>query len=319
MDYIVLDLEWNQSPDGKGTQRKEIPFEIVEIGAVKLNAKFEIADTFSEIVAPSVYKEMHYVTKELIHLDMDQLKKGRPFPEVLGRFFDWCGQDYMFCTWGMMDLTELQQNMRYYNVPQHMKYPLTYYDVQKLFSIAYEDRKSRRSLEYAIDYLKIDKESAFHRAESDAYYTALIFAGLDKRVLRNYSIDYYHNPRNRREEIYAVFDTYSKYVSREFVTREQAMGDREVSSTRCYLCGKPARKRIRWFSGNNKVYYCQAVCEEHGFLKGKIRMRKAEDGKFYVVKTLKLVGKEEAGMIRERQEQVRLKRKIRKKPGSRGN
>ena len=80
MDYIVLDLEWNQSPDGKGTQRKEIPFEIVEIGAVKLNAKFEIADTFSEIVAPSVYKEMHYVTKELIHLDMDQLKKGRPFP-----------------------------------------------------------------------------------------------------------------------------------------------------------------------------------------------------------------------------------------------
>ena len=85
MDYIVLDLEWNQSPDGKGTQRTEIPFEIVEIGAVKLNAKFEIADTFSEIVAPSVYKEMHYVTKELIHLDMDQLKKGRPFPEVLGR------------------------------------------------------------------------------------------------------------------------------------------------------------------------------------------------------------------------------------------
>ena len=53
MDYIVLDLEWNQSPNGKGTENKAVPFEIVEIGAIKLNADFEIVSEFSEIIAHS--------------------------------------------------------------------------------------------------------------------------------------------------------------------------------------------------------------------------------------------------------------------------
>ena len=36
MDYIVLDLEWNQSPAGKSGENRAIPFEIIEIGALKL-------------------------------------------------------------------------------------------------------------------------------------------------------------------------------------------------------------------------------------------------------------------------------------------
>ena len=38
MNYIVLDLEWNQSDTGNETATKEIPFEIIDIGAVKLNS-----------------------------------------------------------------------------------------------------------------------------------------------------------------------------------------------------------------------------------------------------------------------------------------
>ena len=34
--YIVLDLEWNQSPLGKDGSMDRLPFEIIEIGAVKL-------------------------------------------------------------------------------------------------------------------------------------------------------------------------------------------------------------------------------------------------------------------------------------------
>ena len=37
MNYIVLDLEWNQSNTGKEPQVKELPFEIIDIGAVKLD------------------------------------------------------------------------------------------------------------------------------------------------------------------------------------------------------------------------------------------------------------------------------------------
>ena len=33
MDYIVLDLEWNQSPEGKENSVESMPFEIIEVGA----------------------------------------------------------------------------------------------------------------------------------------------------------------------------------------------------------------------------------------------------------------------------------------------
>ena len=44
MNYIVFDLEWNQSPGGKKWSNSRLPFEIIEIGAVKLNEKKEIVD-----------------------------------------------------------------------------------------------------------------------------------------------------------------------------------------------------------------------------------------------------------------------------------
>ena len=41
MNYIVLDLEWNQGNEEKEKQLKELPFEIIEIGAIRLNGQME--------------------------------------------------------------------------------------------------------------------------------------------------------------------------------------------------------------------------------------------------------------------------------------
>ena len=41
MNYIVFDLEWNQSAEGKECSVEHMPFEIIEIGAVKLNSSDE--------------------------------------------------------------------------------------------------------------------------------------------------------------------------------------------------------------------------------------------------------------------------------------
>ena len=54
MNYIVLDLEWNQSPSGKIYSNKSLPFEIIEIGAVKLNSCFKEIGRFSELIKPRV-------------------------------------------------------------------------------------------------------------------------------------------------------------------------------------------------------------------------------------------------------------------------
>ena len=55
MDYIVFDLEWNQSSDGQEKEIKEIPFEIIEIGAVKLDENFQLKDRFNHLIKPKVY------------------------------------------------------------------------------------------------------------------------------------------------------------------------------------------------------------------------------------------------------------------------
>ena len=207
---------------------------------------------------------------------------------------------------------ELQRNIRYYGLEPLGDGPIAYLDVQKLFSIAYEDRKSRRTLEYAIDFLHIEKDIPFHRAFSDAYYTAKVLARMEESVLANVSFDVFHLPRTREDEIHIVFDTYAKYISRSFADKTEAMQDKTVIATKCYLCHRNLRKKIRWFSPNGKHYYSVSCCDKHGLMKAKIRIRKTEDDRVYVVKTEKFITPEEVQDIRGKQEKAREQRRERR-------
>lgn len=302
MNYIVVDLEWNQSDTGEEPEVKEIPFEIIDVGAVKLNNERVMSDEFNRLVKPAVYRHMHKITGDLVHLHMKDLKKGLPFPAVMEEFFAWCGEDYIFCTWGPLDLLELQRNMHYYHMKPLSDKPVRFLDVQKLFSIAYEDSKSRRSLEYAVNYLNIEKDIPFHRAYSDAYYAAKILSCLKENVLENYSIDTYILPACKREEIHVMFHDYMKYISREFPDKQSALEDREVISTKCYLCHKNIRRKIRWFTPNGKHYYSVSCCPVHGYMKSKIRIRKSESGRVYVVKTSKFISEEDCKKVIQKKE-----------------
>ncbi len=310
VNYIVFDLEWNQCPYGKGHENKKLPFEIIEIGAVKLNNDREIVDTFHRMIRPKVYKKLHYRTREIVNLTSKDLQNGTPFPIAVKEFLTWSGGDSVFCTWGSVDLTELQRNMKFYGELHMLKGPFHYYDVQKLFAVEFETMKSRRSLEYGADYLHLEKNKTFHRALSDAWYTAEIFQKIDINVVLAYdSIDSYQNPKLKTEEIHMVYNGYSKYISREFPTKEVAMMDAEVKASYCCLCGRNSRKKIRWFSASSKNYYCMAVCPVHGYMKGKIRMKHNDDGGLYVVKTIKVSNERELEMIRAKKNELREKRR----------
>ena len=137
MNYIVFDLEWNQNPDGRKHPDSRLPFEIIEIGAVKLNEKREIIDTFQCLIKPKVYHWIHDSIHEVIHVDFHELEKGLPFPKAIRRFLEWCGPEYRFFTWGNQDVMELQRNMKYYNLLKLIPGPVHYYDVQKLFSVKF--------------------------------------------------------------------------------------------------------------------------------------------------------------------------------------
>lgn len=312
MNYIVFDLEWNQSNTGKEEEIQNLPFEIIEIGAVKLNSERVKISEFHQLIKPQVYREMHHFTEKLIHIQMDELERGVSFSQAASEFLEWCGEDFIFCSWGPLDLMELQRNRKYYGMQPLSDRPIAFYDVQKLFSIAFEDRKSRRSLEYAIDFLKIEKDIPFHRAFSDAYYTAKIFALVGEQVLSNFSYDTFIVPDEKKKEIFAVFDDYAKYISREFQDKTALTTDREVMSSKCYLCHKNIKRKVKWFTPNGKHYYCVAYCDKHGFMKFKIRIKKSENDKLYVIKTMKYISKEEADAIKKKKDHTKEIKKIKK-------
>jgi inhibitor of KinA sporulation pathway (predicted exonuclease) len=310
VNYIVLDLEWNQCPAGKERENPELPFEIVEIGAIKLDADRQVIGEFSETVHPKVYRKLHYRTREIIQLTQEELQNARNFPQVAEDFIAWCGEDYIFCSWGPLDLLELQRNMRFYGIPNPFPMPFLYYDIQKLFSLEYEDGKSRRSLEDAVDFLHIEKEIPFHRAFDDTFYTVKIMQQMDwEQMQRFWSMDYYRLPRKREEEVHLQFDHYAKYVSRVFPSREAALEDREVLSTRCYLCNARTKKIVPWFGIGTKQYYSVSQCSEHGLLKGKIRIKKSALNQTFVVKTMKQIDEEQMNQIRFKHEKEKKRKK----------
>ncbi len=293
-----------------------LTFEIIEIGAIKLNDEFEFVSEFSMLVKPQVYHEMHHITSRLIHMRMEELNHGKPFKEVMEAFLEWCGEEeYIFCTWGPLDLTELQRNMRFYEMNPLSDGPIPFLDIQKLFSIANEDGKSRRALEWAVDYLKLEKDIPFHRAFSDAYYTAKVMSSLEgDRIWRNVSYDTFTPPQSREREIKVQFDTYEKYISREFADKQEAFRDREVASSKCYLCHRNLRKKIKWFTSNGKNYYCIAYCEKHGYLKGKARVRRTDSGTVYIVKTTKFISEQDMeGILKKKNHALEMRRRKNKK------
>ena len=309
-NYVVFDLEWNQGDapfvreDGK-----TLTFEIVEIGAVKLNENREKIGEFSRLIKPQVHTHMHRITGKLIHLSMEDLAKGDKFQDVARDFLEFCGEDVKFCTWGPLDLTELQRNLDFYGMPLLSDRPIAFYDVQKLYSLAYDDGKSRKALEAAVDEIRIPKDIPFHRALADAEYTAKIFRTFGEKTLTKISFDTYVTPKTKKQEIRIVFDTYAKYISREFLNKEGILKNVDIMSTKCYICKKNIRRKVKWFTPNGKHYYSAAFCDKHGFMKAKVRIKKAENGNLFVVKTCRFISNEDVEEMKKKQHKIKKRQR----------
>lgn len=302
MDYIVMDLEWNQ-----GSHREAEPgtpgFEIIEIGAVKLNERFELTDRYQRLIKPQIYMTMHKVTQELVNLRISDLKREARFPEVAADFLRWCGEDYIFCSWGVQDLTEFQRNMDYYQMDRLSEGPLKYYDIQKLYSLYKGEPHARHALSAAVAEEGLEeKKIPFHRALGDAYYTARLFERIrNEALLQRVSFDTYRIPFDRKHQISWQFDDYSKFISIGYEEKAEILRNKNIACVRCIYCNKALRKKLPWYSNNNgKHYYTVAKCPEHGLMKGKIRIRKSHDDRYYAVKTVKHIGEEEAKQIVEK-------------------
>ena len=75
--YIVLDLEWNQPMPGQETITQPFRFdsEIIEIGALKLNNRFEEVSEFKSFVRPVFYPAMNGHVVQLTKIRPQELPR----------------------------------------------------------------------------------------------------------------------------------------------------------------------------------------------------------------------------------------------------
>lgn len=315
MNYIVFDLEWNQPADGKSSKDRALLFEIIEIGAVKLDEDGNKIAEFSETIKPQVYSKLNYHIQKMLGISMNELKRSGTFSQVCKRFIKWCGDDVIFCTWGTQDLTELQRNMNYYNLEPLSEGPLMFYNIQSIYSDHIGGEDKAYNLEAAVDNLGLSKEIPFHRAYADAYYTAKIMKLMDKdKYYKGKTYDLYHLPIDEKHEIYEFADKQSLFVSKGYDDRTLITGNRRLMAMTCPKCKKRSlRPKVRWFSSNSKLYYGAAICMVHGPIRARLRFKHNDEGLLYIEKTMTYCSLSDVEEVKEKKK--RLKKKAAKDNG----
>lgn len=180
MNYIIYDLEFNQRYPKEAelisNNINTYPFEIIQIGAIKLNESLEIIDTFNSLIKPTMYPIIHPFIEELTNITNLKVSSCKLFKEVYNDFLTFIGtDDNIFCVWGTTDLKELFKTLEFYDIPYNLG-PKKYIDIQsyasKYFNIP---SGSKIGLKNATALLNIENPLEFHDAFNDAYYTAKIF------------------------------------------------------------------------------------------------------------------------------------------------
>ena len=109
MNYIVLDMEWNQPWPGSPSAKKVLPVqirgEILQIGAVRVTEDQQVADEFQVLIRPKYYRRLNRRVSKLTGIKESQLREeGVPMEEAMESFRNWCGEDVTFLTWALMIL-----------------------------------------------------------------------------------------------------------------------------------------------------------------------------------------------------------------------
>jgi inhibitor of KinA sporulation pathway (predicted exonuclease) len=267
MHYVVLDLEWNQPVSFQSSAYKQIGdkllFEIIQIGAVKLNQRFKIVDETDILISPVYYKRLHPYVRRMTRLTQTDLENKPAFADAMKRFMKFCGKDAVICTWGADDISVLRQNADCFAFEG--KLPKAY-NIQRYFADVFKLGNSQKALKSAMEQLGIseEKDRAFHHALHDAYYTALVMRKLPDpgKVL-----DYEQEPR----KLGHAATRKRMRVTHTVPTVAAGLSHKEVVQPSCPVCKKPAMLTTEIIPQSPGRYIALCKCNAHGPFLLKLR------------------------------------------------
>ena len=279
MQYIVLDMEWNQPWPGTYAAKRVLPVhirgEIIQIGAVRVTDRQIVGDEFQALIKPKYYRKLNKKVVSLTGIKDAMLSEhGIPFPEAVERFRDWCGEDCVFLTWGFDDIGILKENMALHNIDS--SWIDRWYNAQMIFNAQTDGATAQKALKTAMQMAGVEASRPAHDALGDAYHTAILCTRLDlPRGMAEYdkALREHENGFHGAE----LPGCLERHVFHGYETKEAAMAALSGVENRCPTCGKPMTVS-RWVSQQDRRYMTMANCAEHGNFLVRIRLSKEEDG-----------------------------------------
>ena len=307
MQYIIMDLEWNQPISySSAAYRKDdekLIFEMIQIGAVKLDENLEVIDTFTQLIRPIYYVKLHPRIKRITHISQEELEEAPPFSEALTRFADFCGQDYALITWGCDDVSVLEQNKRFFHCGIELS---DIYDMQRVYGELIGNTKERQGLQAAMAHFEIDpdEEKPFHNALNDAWYTAMVLRRLpDPAKVLQYPLKpklLQHSARGRE-------------MRTELRLRGSIGAVLSCSAAKqppCPICGKKLNVPEGYVRLGPDRFMALADCPQHGLVFSTIEKKTIEEGKQTLIRTTSLSDEQSKAYISTKHIQWRNKLKL---------
>ena len=302
MHYIVLDLEWNQPISYQSRAFREVGdrlmFEMIQIGAVRLDDAFSPVESISIPIAPTHYLRIHPRIRRMTGLDSETLAGAPAFREALQQFSDWCGEDYALLTWGCDDVSVLYQNIEFFSCQDIPLAPM--YDIQKLFSVEHQ-LKDRSGLKAAMDLtgIPVEESMAFHNARNDAWYTALVFRTLENPdAVLNY-------PQKPRPLIHSHRISRERISGDIFDSVKEALASEAALHPACPRCGRVLTLDGEYIKQSVDRYIAVAKCGHHGRMLIRLRFRVDDDGKKLMSRTTAPASAENVAYVHTKQLQAR--------------
>ena len=279
MDYIVLDMEWNQPWPGSPSSKKVLPVairgEIIQIGAVRVTQDREVADEFQVMVRPKYYRRLNRRVSKLTGIKESRLRdEGISFPDAMEQFRTWCGEDVIFLTWGFDDITILRENLRLFGLPED--WTDRWFNAQMIFNAQTDGSSSQKALKTAMEIFGIEATRPAHDALGDAYHTALICARLD---LAKGTAEYAQALKSHENGFHGAElpGCVARKVYHDYSDKKAALNAMAGEENVCPICGK-RMLGSRWFAQPGHRYMDLATCPEHGKFLIRVRLSLQQDG-----------------------------------------
>ena len=279
MDYIVLDMEWNQPWPGSPSSKKVLPVqirgEIIQMGAVRVTEDQQVADEFQIMVKPKYYRHLNRRVSKLTGIKESRLREeGVPFPEAIEAFKNWCGEDIVFLTWGFDDIGILRENLQLYELDT--AFTEKWYNAQMIFNAQTDGSTSQKALKTAMEMFEIEATRPAHDALGDAYHTALICARLD---LKKGAAEYDAAVKSHENGFHGAElpGCIARKVFYDYTDKRAALSAMSGEENICPLCGS-RMLGSRWFAQPGHRYMDLATCPEHGKFLIRVRLSGQSDG-----------------------------------------